>query len=120
MVDARDRARRLIDGAAALVRAADAELDGLFQPLLHRRGRKQGERVGGDRTIVACALDGVFERAVLHHQADRMLEVGVGRVPLLERTPPERPFALRSAAAPPSSTSTRGRSAPTRTVRTRA
>src|SRR5262249_29343926 len=27
-----------------------------------------------------------------------MLEVGVGRVPLLERTPPERPFALRSAA----------------------
>src|SRR5262249_22872673 len=88
----------LSEGAAALVRAADADLDGLFQRLLHRRGRKQSERVGGDRTIVPCALDGVFERAVLHHQADRMLEVGVGRVPLLERAPPERPFALRSAA----------------------
>src|SRR5262249_46313199 len=81
-----------------LVRAADAELNRLFQCLLHRRGRKQGERVGGNRSIMPCALDGVFERAVLHHQADRIFEVCVGRVPLLKRAPPERPFALRSAA----------------------
>src|SRR5262249_20200458 len=81
-----------------VVRASDAELDRLFECLLHRRGRKQGERVGGNRPIVPCALDGVFERAVLHHQADRIFKVGVGCVPLLERAPPERPFALRSAA----------------------
>ena len=35
---------------------------------------------------------------MLHHQADRIFEVGVGRVPLLERAPPECPLALRSAA----------------------
>src|SRR5262249_51230201 len=47
---------------------------------------------------MARTLDGVFEGAVLRHQADRMLEVGVGCLGFFERAPPECPFAVRSAA----------------------
>src|SRR5216684_5386355 len=80
------------------IRPADAELDRLFQRLLHRGGREQSERVGRDRAVVPRPLDRVLERAVLGRQADRVLEIGVGRVTLFQGPPPERPFALRAAA----------------------
>src|SRR5262249_16132005 len=85
-------------GLEALVRAADAELDRLLECLFHRGGGKQSERVGRDRAIMPRAFDGVFERAVLHHQADCMLEVGVACLALFECAPPEGAFRVRSPA----------------------
>src|SRR3954452_12050979 len=84
--------------STALVRTADAEFDGLFQRLLHRRGGKQRQRIGGYGAVMARALDRVFECAMLGHQADGMLQIGIGRVAVLEGAAPERPLALRSPA----------------------
>src|SRR5262249_52572278 len=82
----------------ALVRAADAELDRLLECLFHRGGGKQSERVGRDPAIMPRAFDGVFERAVLYHQADRKLDIGGGCLAFFECAPPEGAFGVRSPA----------------------
>src|SRR5215813_13299269 len=81
-----------------LARARDTELDRLFESLFHRRIWEQGECVLGDRAVVTGALDRVLERAVLGHERNGFIEVGVGRVAVLERAAPERPLTLRPAA----------------------
>src|SRR5579862_8090292 len=80
-----------------LIRARDAELDRFLERLLHGRGRKQRQRILGDRSVVARTLDRVLERAVLGHQADRMLEIGLARIAVLQRAAPKRAFGLRAA-----------------------
>src|SRR5262249_59560913 len=84
----------------ALIRAVDAELDGLFERRLHRRVGKEGERVGGDRAVMAGALGGVLERAGVCPQGYLILEGGGGVIPLLPRGPPQ-PAAILCAASQP-------------------
>src|SRR5262249_33885426 len=81
-------------GDARLARARDTELDGLFERLFHRRTREQSERVLGDRAIVTGTLDRVLQRAVLGHERNGFVEVGVGSVAGLGRAAPARRLAL--------------------------
>src|SRR5271165_5157036 len=80
------------------VRSANAELDRLLERRFHGRARKQGERIRGDGAIVPSALDGILDRAMLHHQTNGVLEVCICGIRILERAPPECTFALRSAS----------------------
>ena len=82
---------------AGLVRPRDAEIHGLDQCGLHRRIGKQSQRIAGNGAVMVGAADGVFERAVLDHQPDGMIEIGVFGLAALQRSPPE--FALGVAAA---------------------
>src|SRR5581483_2761048 len=77
--------------------AGDAEIDSIGQRRLHSRIRKQRECVAGNGAVVMGAADRIFQRPVPGHQADGMVEIGVGRFAALERTPPE--FALFVSAA---------------------
>src|SRR5271166_2733122 len=80
------------------IRSGNAELDRLLERRFHGRARKQSKRVRGDGAIVPSALDGILDRAMLHHQTDGVLEICIGGIRILKRTPPEFPFALRSAS----------------------
>src|SRR5437016_8757165 len=82
---------------SALMRAGDAELDGLLERRLHDGVGEQRQRVLGDRAVMARPLDRVLERAVLGHQAEGDFEVLLRRVALLERASPERALALGAA-----------------------
>src|SRR5262245_4990760 len=84
-------------GRAQSVRARNAELDRLFQRFLHDRGWKERQRIGGDGAVMARARHRVVERAVLDHQADRMIEVGVARLALLKGAAPELALCVRAA-----------------------
>ena len=44
------------------------------------------------------AADRIFQRAMLHHQSDRMFEIGIAGFALFERAAPELPFGI---ALPP-------------------
>src|SRR5436309_14792630 len=54
------------------MRPRQAERHHLFERALHRRGRKQRQRVDGHRAVVLGAVDGILKGAVLAHQADRV------------------------------------------------
>ena len=59
---------------------------------------EQCQRVAGDGTVVMRAPDRILERSVLAHQADCMLEVGVGCFAAFQRAAPEFTFAIAAAA----------------------
>ena len=59
------------------MRPRDAEIDRFGERGLHRRIRKQRQRVARNRAVMVGAADRVFQRAVLGHQPDGVFEVGV-------------------------------------------
>src|SRR5262249_40913142 len=79
------------------IRSRDAEFNSFLERELHGRVREQSKRVLRDRAVVAGALDRVVERAVLDHQRDGLVEIGVGGVTLFERAAPECPLGLEPA-----------------------
>src|ERR1700727_1126220 len=81
-----------------LMRPADRELDRIAQSPFPRRRREQFEGVARHRAIVPCALDRVFERAMLLHGRERKLEIVVADLALFQCAPPE--FALLRSPAP--------------------
>src|SRR5205085_4168597 len=80
------------------VRSCQAERYHLLQRALHRRGRKQRQRVDRHRAIMLRAVDGVFQRAMLGHQSDGMVEVAVADLAALQCFDPEFALAVIAAA----------------------
>ena len=79
------------------MRPRDAEIDRLGERGFHRRLWKQCQRVAGDGAVMVGAANRVFERAVLGHKPDGVLEIGVIGFAALQGAPPE--FALGVGAA---------------------
>ena len=71
------------------MRARDAEIDGFGERRFHRRLREQSQRVAGDGAVVMGAADGILERAMLGHQPDGVLEIGVTGFAALQGAAPE-------------------------------
>src|ERR1700761_5018300 len=86
-----------ITGARSM-RAREAERHHLLQRALHRRGRKQRQRVDRHRAVVLGAVDRVLQRAMLAHQPDGVIEVAVADLAALQRLGPERALAVIAAA----------------------
>ena len=80
------------------MRPRHAKIDRLGERGFHRRIREQGERITGDGAVMMRASDRVFERAVLGHQADGMIEVGIGGLAAFQRAPPELALGVVAAA----------------------
>ena len=80
------------------MRPADGELDRVAQRMFPGRRSEQFERVARHRAIVAGALNGVFERAMLLHRRQRELKIAVNHLALFQRAAPE--FALLRRPAP--------------------
>src|SRR5689334_15871222 len=68
--------------------AADAEIDGVEEGLLHGAVREEGEGVAGHGAVMAGALDRVIEGAVPAHDAKGLLEGAIGALALVAA--PER------------------------------
>src|SRR6266478_7113027 len=77
-----------------LMRPCQTERHHLLQRRLHRRGREQRQRVDRHRAVVLGAVDGVFQRAVLGHEPDGMIEIAVLDLAALQRPDPERALAV--------------------------
>ena len=71
--------------SAISMRSRQAERHHLLQRGLHRRSRKQRQRIDRHRAVMLGAVDGVLERAVLGHQADGMIEIAVADLAALQR-----------------------------------
>src|SRR5690349_3939103 len=82
---------------ARSVSPLDADIDDLEQRLLLRAVGEDAEGIAGDGAVVAGPGDGVAQRAVLGHQADRAVEVAVAMLERFQRAAPEA--ALLSVAA---------------------
>src|SRR2546430_1644058 len=80
------------------MRPRQAERHHLFERALHRRGRKQRQRVDGHRAVVLGAVDGILKGAVLAHQADRVIEIVLANLAPLQRLDPESALAVIAAA----------------------
>src|SRR5690242_4714813 len=80
-----------------LMRPCQAERHDLLKRGLHRRGRKQRQRIDGHRAVMMGAADGVFQRAMLGHQPDGVIEIATADFAALQRLDPE--CALRRVAA---------------------
>src|SRR5207302_130598 len=80
------------------MRPRQAERHHLFERALHRRGRKQCQRVDGHRAVVLGAVDGILKGAVLAHQADRVIEIALANLAPLQRLDPESALAVIAAA----------------------
>src|SRR5579864_4128433 len=78
--------------------SAGDELDRVAQGMFPGRGREQFERVARHRAIMAGALDGVLERAMLLHRQKREFEIAVGNLAFFQGAAPE--FALLRASPP--------------------
>src|SRR4029453_8962673 len=65
---------------------------------LYRRRREQRQRIDRHRAIMLGAVDGVFQRAVLGHQPDGVIEIAVADLAALERPDPELALAVIAAA----------------------
>src|SRR5882672_1835784 len=83
---------------SSLMRSRQTERHHLLERAFHRRGRKQRQRVDRHRAIVLGAVDGVFQRAVLGHQSDGVIEIAVLDLAALQRPDPERALAVVAAA----------------------
>src|SRR5882724_7573807 len=80
------------------VRPRQAERHHLLQRALHRRGWKQRQRIDGHRAIMLGAIYRVFQRAVLGHQPNGMVEIAVADLAALQRLDPEFALAVIAAA----------------------
>src|SRR5438132_12806195 len=63
--------------ASWLMRPCQAERHHLLQRALHRRGRKQRQRIDRHGAIMLGAINRVLQRAMLGHQPDGVIEIAV-------------------------------------------
>src|SRR3982074_893491 len=80
------------------MRPCQAERHHLLQRALHRRWRKQRQRVDGHGAVMLRPVDGVFQGAMLGHQTDRMVEIAAPDLAALQRADPERALGVVAAA----------------------
>src|SRR5439155_26473155 len=80
------------------MRPLQTERYDLLERGLHRRGREQRQRVDGHRAVMLGAADRVFQRAVLGHQPDGVIEVAVADLAALQCLDPELALAVIAAA----------------------
>src|SRR5690349_8091704 len=83
---------------AESMRSRQTERDDLFERGLHRRGREQRQRIHRHRAVMLGAADRVFQRAMLGHQSDGMIEVAVADLAALQCLDPERALSVIAAA----------------------
>src|SRR6516225_6603829 len=84
--------------AAALVRPRETEGDDLLQRALHRRGREQRQRIDRHGAVVLRTAQRIFQRTMLGHQSDRMIEITVPDLATLQRAHPEGALTVIAAA----------------------
>src|SRR6478672_4688703 len=80
------------------MRSCQAERYYLLQRGLHWRARKQRQRIDRHRAVVLGAADGVLECAVLGHQPDGVIEIGLTDLATLQRLHPEGALGIVTAA----------------------
>src|SRR5437762_6584090 len=85
-------------GAVRSMRPRQTERHDLLKRGLHRRSGEERQRVDGHCAVMLGAADRVFQRAVLGHQADGMVEVAIPDFATLQCLDPELALAVIAAA----------------------
>jgi hypothetical protein len=65
------------------MRPCQAERYNLLKRALHRRGREQRQGIDCHGSVVLSPVDRILKRAVLGHQADRVIEIAIADFTML-------------------------------------